>query len=625
MRERQRSRDKDRREKRDTSRDRRRRDDSTDSKRSSRRRDGGERISSRTSTEKNSVLLPQGILWHHLTILQNSKPSSSSISEEEKKKVERLARLEAWKQKQKATEQQKDLQSAAGTRGLLDEIDKKAAASPAAVLSPQSPATFTEATSPTPYAGKFDPKAITKKTRATGASAAATKLGTDISLPEQSKSSATLNSSHGSKANPFSAPAKPSSSMFKSFPHYDHFSNSDTLLAQSSVPLKARGNVSGFGLANKQEQDKPATKRGLDFEEEEGSRKKLEKLPTPPLENGILDEDAMLTNGTKDEEEDDDDVNMEDGTEEEAAAAARAAAEKREERLQAQSLAYQAGEPADVTTNGVSGEEDTAVVDVKDAAIAVEPEVEEEEEEVDPLDAFMTDLTDNPTTTTLKPRQTLQKKPTQAPEAMFGDDEVDLSAVVENEDILALASSKRKKKDIGTTDHGKIAYEPFPKSFYIEPSDLKELADDDVIELRAQLDNIKVRGTDVPKPAVKWSHCGLTNPLQDVISALNYEKPSSIQAQAIPAIMSGRDIIGVAKTGSGKTAAFIIPMFRHIKAQRDLRKMEGPIALIMTPTRELATQILKDCKPFLKALDLRGICAFGGAPIKDQIGKSLFL
>src|SRR5438034_8900210 len=85
--------------------------------------------------------------------------------------------------------------------------------------------------------------------------------------------------------------------------------------------------------------------------------------------------------------------------------------------------------------------------------------------------------------------------------------------------------------------------------------------------------------------------------------------------------MAGRDVIGVAKTGSGKTIAFLLPMFRHIKDQRPLENMEGPVGLIMTPTRELATQIHKECKPFLKALSLRAVCAYGGAPIKDQIAE----
>ena len=618
MRERHRSRERDHREKRDTSRDRRRRDDSTDSKRSSRRRDSRDRISSRTSTEKNGVRSHARVLAHSLKHSQVAKVAPVGPSEDEKKKVERLARLEAWKQKHKAAEQQKDLQSAAGTRELLEEIDKKAAASPVAATSPQSPSVDAEVASPAPYAGKFDPKAIAK--RASAATAAATKLGTDISLPGQSKPSATLNSANGSlKANSSSAPAKSSSGMLNTSLQCGISANHPFSIVQSSTPFKARGNVSGFGLATKQGQEKLAAKRGLDLEEEEGSRKKLEKLPTPPPENGTVDEDAMLANGTKDEEEDDD-VDMEDGTEEEAAAAARAAAEKREERLQAQSLAYQAGESADATISGASEvTQDITMVEIQEAEPVAELEIEEEDE-VDPLDAFMTGLADT-SRPTMKPRPNSEKKPVQAPEAMFGDDEVDLNAVgVDTDDILAMAS-KRKKKDIPTVDHSKVSYESFPKSFYIEPTDLQDLSDDDVDELRIELDNIKVRGTEVPKPAVKWSQCGLTNQIQDVIQTLGYEKPSSIQSQAIPAIMSGRDVIGVAKTGSGKTVAFLLPMFRHIKAQRELRKMEGPIALIMTPTRELATQIHKDCKPFLKALDLRAVCAYGGAPIKDQIGS----
>ena len=91
----------------------------------------------------------------------------------------------------------------------------------------------------------------------------------------------------------------------------------------------------------------------------------------------------------------------------------------------------------------------------------------------------------------------------------------------------------------------------------------------------------------------------------DVIKKLNYVAPTPIQAQAIPAIMSGRDVIGVAKTGSGKTIAFLLPMFRHIKDQRPLEQMEGPVAVVMTPTRELAVLIHRECKPFLRVLGLR--------------------
>lgn len=110
---------------------------------------------------------------------------------------------------------------------------------------------------------------------------------------------------------------------------------------------------------------------------------------------------------------------------------------------------------------------------------------------------------------------------------------------------------------------------------------------------------------DCPKPVQKWSSLGLPAVTYDVINKLGYERPTSIQAQAIPAIMSGRNVIGVAKTGSGKTMAFLLPMLRHIKDQKPLESLDGPVGLIMSPTRELATQILKECKPFLKALNLR--------------------
>ncbi|KAH1166260.1 hypothetical protein KIL84_015432 [Mauremys mutica] len=100
-----------------------------------------------------------------------------------------------------------------------------------------------------------------------------------------------------------------------------------------------------------------------------------------------------------------------------------------------------------------------------------------------------------------------------------------------------------------------------------------------------------------------------------------YEKPTPIQTQAIPAIMSGRDLIGIAKTGSGKTIAFLLPMFRHIMDQRSLEEGEGPIAVIMTPTRELALQITKECKKFSKTLGFRVVCVYGGTGISEQIAE----
>ncbi|KAF4637417.1 hypothetical protein G7Y89_g628 [Cudoniella acicularis] len=393
----------------------------------------------------------------------------------------------------------------------------------------------------------------------------------------------------------------------------------NTFKAASALP-KARANLSAFGLSTKFASDeKASSKRNLDFGEDEEARKKLEKLPTLPLAN-IEDDDAALANGVEGEE--DDDVDMEDaGTEEEAAAAARAAAEKREERLQEQILATKppdSAEAAEIHQDEVSA--DTKMTEANTGQIEPPPAVEDDE--IDPLDAFMEEMGDPfaPPKNSGSFNKKQSKSSQQEPEALFGDDDVDLNTIeADPDDILAMASKTRKKKDLPTINYAKLDLEPFRKNFYTEPAELAEMTEAELADLRLELDGIKVAGKDVPKPVQKWSQCGLNVQSLEVIRKLGYERPTAIQMQAIPAIMSGRDVIGVAKTGSGKTIAFLLPMFRHIRDQRLLEGSDGPVGLIMTPTRELATQIHKECKPFLKAMGLRAVCAYGGAPIKDQI------
>ncbi|KAJ7086764.1 P-loop containing nucleoside triphosphate hydrolase protein [Mycena epipterygia] len=259
----------------------------------------------------------------------------------------------------------------------------------------------------------------------------------------------------------------------------------------------------------------------------------------------------------------------------------------------------------------------------------------DEEDEVDPLDAFMSGVKEEVTKVNLEDMKKVVGAPggrsrIRLDERMIEDGSEDVADVVADEldttelnpeDILALAAKKAKKKEMATVDHARIKYEPFRKEFYIPPPDIAAMTDEEADLLRLELDSIKIRGLDCPRPVTKWSHYGLPANCLDVIKRLNYTAPTSIQAQAIPAIMSGRDVIGVAKTGSGKTIAFLLPLFRHIKDQRPLEQMEGPIAIVMTPTRELAVQIHRECKPFLKVMNLRAICAYGGSPIKDQIAE----
>ena len=98
-----------------------------------------------------------------------------------------------------------------------------------------------------------------------------------------------------------------------------------------------------------------------------------------------------------------------------------------------------------------------------------------------------------------------------------------------------------------------------------------------------------------------------------------YDKPSPIQAQAIPVILSGRDVLGCAEMGSGKTAAFSIPMVQHALNQAPLRQGDGPFAIVMAPTRELAQQIEVEAKTFTRSSKgFRTAIVVGGTNMHEQ-------
>ena len=104
----------------------------------------------------------------------------------------------------------------------------------------------------------------------------------------------------------------------------------------------------------------------------------------------------------------------------------------------------------------------------------------------------------------------------------------------------------------------------------------------------------------------------------DAIAKAGFSKPSVIQAQTWPAAMAKRDVIGVAKTGSGKTLGFLVPGFLYIQQQR-VNPMQGPSLLTLAPTRELAMQIEVECQKFGMPLGIRSVCCYGGAPKGQQL------
>ena len=146
----------------------------------------------------------------------------------------------------------------------------------------------------------------------------------------------------------------------------------------------------------------------------------------------------------------------------------------------------------------------------------------DEYDEVDPLDAFMTAVKEEVKKVNAEDLQKMvgingrlrerldDTNEAGADDAEEGVVEDELDATELNpEDILALAAKKARKKDLATVDHSRIPYEPFRKEFYIPPPDVAAMTDEEAELLRLELDSIKIRGVECPRPVTKWSHFGL--------------------------------------------------------------------------------------------------------------------
>jgi len=115
-----------------------------------------------------------------------------------------------------------------------------------------------------------------------------------------------------------------------------------------------------------------------------------------------------------------------------------------------------------------------------------------------------------------------------------------------------------------------------------------------------------------------FKNFGLSDPLVQGILATGYTAPTEIQSQAIPAAIRGQDIIGCAQTGTGKTAAFVLPILDRLIHAKTAKKRVAR-ALILTPTRELALQIEKAIQGYGRFVDLRTLAVYGGVNIKGQL------
>ncbi|CAF4931584.1 unnamed protein product [Pieris macdunnoughi] len=187
-----------------------------------------------------------------------------------------------------------------------------------------------------------------------------------------------------------------------------------------------------------------------------------------------------------------------------------------------------------------------------------------------------------------------------------------------DEDGNPIPPPKKKFIDpLPPIDHSEIRYETFEKNFYTPHEDIEKLTNEQVEELKNNL-GVKISGPEPPRPVSSFAHLGFDEQLMKAIRRSEYSQPTPIQAAGVPAALAGRDLIGIARTGSGKTAAFLWPLLVHIMDQKELAPGDGPIGLILAPTRELAQQIYMEAKRFGKVYNIRCVCCYGGGSKWEQ-------
>src|SRR3990167_253924 len=120
---------------------------------------------------------------------------------------------------------------------------------------------------------------------------------------------------------------------------------------------------------------------------------------------------------------------------------------------------------------------------------------------------------------------------------------------------------------------------------------------------------------------MSFSNLGLSKALLCAIEEQNYLHPTPIQQKAIPVILTGRDVMAGAQTGTGKTAAFALPMLDLISKKKSQSHSGHVRALILTPTRELAVQVHQSIETYGKYLSLTSTVVFGGVKAERQIGR----
>eukprot|EP00668_Euglena_longa_P017959 GGOE01022445.1.p1 GENE.GGOE01022445.1~~GGOE01022445.1.p1 ORF type:complete len:738 (+),score=202.76 GGOE01022445.1:67-2280(+) len=157
----------------------------------------------------------------------------------------------------------------------------------------------------------------------------------------------------------------------------------------------------------------------------------------------------------------------------------------------------------------------------------------------------------------------------------------------------------------------------FEKNFYIEHENVKKRSQQEVVAFLASHD-VEVTPTEDFKPVLTIVESSFPEYITQQFKRAGFTKPTPIQSIGWPIILSGRDVVALAETGSGKTLVFILPALVHINAQPILQNGDGPIALVIVPTRELAIQIQEQATKFGRTSRIGTTCVYGGVPKGPQ-------
>jgi len=143
---------------------------------------------------------------------------------------------------------------------------------------------------------------------------------------------------------------------------------------------------------------------------------------------------------------------------------------------------------------------------------------------------------------------------------------------------------------------------------------------DEANAFRSKHDISIVKGAELaPPPVMSFKEAGFDEDVLRLVLDEGFQRPTPIQAQGWPVALSGLDLVGIGQTGSGKTLGYLLPAIAHVRNQPPVKRREGPIALVLAPTRELAQQIHTVVQLYGRETRIRSACLFGGSSKGPQL------